>query len=299
MCAGGSCIQAVNLTVQLDDASTLGDAQDRLLDLRITNNGTTALPLSGLTSSILVHEEATDGTTVDATCNTPVQRLLRSDVHVQGCASTTEHQLARSSRQRRQVDGADYYYQVTFSSAAGTLAAGANIARSELRFTKNDYSTLHPDERLLVQRLDDVHGDHEGHGYITTTTGPCSSTAPSRCSEPPRKPARSGPPRSEASPSEARRSERTLDQRRGAGRVSLRRELAGRSDRSRPRIPSRERWRETLAPPEVPSGALAKARSRAQDFAISMVTRFGAKARSACRLRDCHCAPGSLRKRMR
>src|SRR5580704_17506469 len=44
---------------------------------------------------------------------------------------------------------------------------------------------------------------------------------------------------------------RGLPQRGGGGVVSLRRELAGRSDRSRPRIPSRERRSDTTPPPPL------------------------------------------------
>ena len=48
MCSGGSCIQAVNLTVKTHTLNT-SNLQFIYFDIQLINNGTTAIPLSQLT----------------------------------------------------------------------------------------------------------------------------------------------------------------------------------------------------------------------------------------------------------
>ena len=55
MCAGGSCIQAVNITVQLTNAGRRRSRSGVYFDIRVTNNGTTADAAVAAHHSLLVH----------------------------------------------------------------------------------------------------------------------------------------------------------------------------------------------------------------------------------------------------
>jgi hypothetical protein len=144
MCAGGSCIQAVNLQVSLY-AKNLGTPWVAP-QLSIKNTGTMALPLSGLSLRYWYNEEATDGTSVLATCNTPtadVQTAFCDSTSMAGgCASTTGAPNFSWAFVNAGKTNADCYFAVTFSSSAGSLAAGASIADIELRWSKNDFSAM-------------------------------------------------------------------------------------------------------------------------------------------------------------
>jgi Cellulose binding domain len=141
MCSAGSCIQAVNLTVKLY-VKNLGTPWVAP-QLSITNNGPSALPLSGLSLRYWYDEEATDGTTVVPTCNTPAQTAFCDSTSMAGgCNSTTGAPNFSWAFVNAGKTNADCYYALTFSSSAGSLAVNASIGDIELRFSKNDFSPM-------------------------------------------------------------------------------------------------------------------------------------------------------------
>jgi hypothetical protein len=118
MCAGGSCIQAVNILVQLSNAGTPAVAQGLYYDVRVTNNGTTAIPISQLT---IRYWYTWDGTgTVTQTFITPTYFLNNSGQTGLPATGITGSFVAVSPA----VTGADHYQLLTFAAADGNLAAG-------------------------------------------------------------------------------------------------------------------------------------------------------------------------------
>ena len=171
MCSGGSCIQAVNLTVKLY-AKNLGTAWIAP-QLSITNTGTSALPLAGLSLRYWYDEEATNGTTVVATCNTPVQTAFCDSTSMTGgCASTTGAPNFSWAFVNAGKTNADCYYQVTFSSTAGSLAPGASVADIELRFSKNDFSAYTQANDYSYNGAASYTATTKVTAYINSTTTP-------------------------------------------------------------------------------------------------------------------------------
>jgi hypothetical protein len=171
MCAGGTCIQAVNITVKLY-LKNLGTAWVAP-QLSITNTGTSALPLSGLSLRYWYDEEATDGTTVVPTCNTPAQTAFCDSTSMAGgCASTTGSPNFSWSFVNAGKTNADCYYQVTFSATAGSLAAGASIADIELRFSKNDFSAYSQANDYSYNGASAYTATTKVTAYINSTTTP-------------------------------------------------------------------------------------------------------------------------------
>ena len=139
MCSAGSCIQAVNLTVKLY-AKNLGTPWVAP-QLSITNTGDHCLASGRPQSSLLVRQ----GSHRWDDCRRDLQHagsdgLLDSTSMTGGCASTTGAPNFSWAFVNAGKTSADCYYQVTFSSTAGSLAPGASVADIELRFSKNDFS---------------------------------------------------------------------------------------------------------------------------------------------------------------
>ena len=152
--------------------------------------------------------------------------------HASGAAPTSR---CRSSAVSPAKTNADYYLQVGFAAAAGSLAAGGeHAATSRPGSTRTTSATTTRPTTTRTTASTCVHDDDQGDRL---------------------------PPR------------RARLRHRAAVARARRRAVGRRGARAAPRA--------------------------AYALAISIVTRFGANARSACRLRDCHCASGSLRKRMR
>jgi hypothetical protein len=171
MCSGGSCIQAVNITVKLY-VKNLGTAWVAP-QLSITNTGTSALPLAGLSLRYWYDEEATDGTTVVPTCNTPAQTAFCDSTSMAGgCASTTGAPNFSWSFVNAGKTNADCYYQLTFSSTAGTLAAGASVGDIELRFSKNDFSAYTQANDYSYNGATAYTATTKVTAYINSTTTP-------------------------------------------------------------------------------------------------------------------------------
>jgi hypothetical protein len=119
MCAGGTCIQAVKISVQLTNAGTPAVAQSVYYDVRITNNGTTAVPISQLTVRYwYTWDEPT--ATVTQTFITPTY-FLNNSGQISLPASGISGSFTTLSAA---VTGADHYEQLTFAAADGNLAAG-------------------------------------------------------------------------------------------------------------------------------------------------------------------------------
>ena len=171
MCSAGSCIKAVNLTVKLY-AKNLGTPWIAP-QLSITNMGTSALPLSGLSLRYWYDEEATDGTTVVATCNTPVQTAFCDSTSMTGgCASATGAPNFSWAFVNAGKTNADCYYQVTFSATAGSLAPGASVADIELRFSKNDFSAYTQANDYSYNGATAYTATTKVTAYINSTTTP-------------------------------------------------------------------------------------------------------------------------------
>jgi len=94
-------------------------------DFKLFNNGSTALPLSEIT---LRYWYTIDTAVVAQTAWLDFAAIGNGNVALS---------IAAASPVRM---NADYYLQVGFTAAAGSLAAGANTSNIQTRFNKNDFT---------------------------------------------------------------------------------------------------------------------------------------------------------------
>jgi len=94
------------------------------VDFKLYNNGTTPLPLSEMTLRYYY------------TIDTSVAQTGFIDYAAVGNGNVSLSFVPVSPAKT----GADFYLQVSFAAAAGSLAAGANTSNIQTRFNKNDFS---------------------------------------------------------------------------------------------------------------------------------------------------------------
>ncbi len=165
MCAGGTCIQAVKISVQLTNAGTPAVAQSVYYDLRITNTGTTAVPISQLTVRYwYTWDEPT--ATVTQTFITPTYFLNNS-----GQISLPATGISGSfTTLSTAVTGADHYEQLTFAAADGNLAAGTYMEFG-VGMKKNDGSNYTQTGDYSYNASTTFMTTTKVTVYITTTNG--------------------------------------------------------------------------------------------------------------------------------
>ena len=93
-------------------------------DLKLFNNGTTPIPLPEMTLRYWF------------TRDTAIAQTAWCDFATIGAANITLSLVAVTPAKTN----ADYYLQVGFATAAGSLGAGANTNNIQTRFSKNDFS---------------------------------------------------------------------------------------------------------------------------------------------------------------
>jgi hypothetical protein len=128
VCVGTTCSSATNLTVKLKGDPTA--TQWIWTNLQITNNGTTAIPLSDLTVRYWYTYDTTPVVAQADQCTytfTPPAQ----------CTNITRSWVAVSPAKTN----ADYYFLMGFVAAAGSLNPGAT-AEFGLGFHKNDFSNV-------------------------------------------------------------------------------------------------------------------------------------------------------------
>jgi hypothetical protein len=160
MCAGGSCIQAVNLTVKTQNVQAT-NTQWVYFDIEIINNGTTAIPLSQLTGRYWY--------TLDDAAMPTVTQAAACDFAMPitgACANVTETFVTMTTP----LADADHYLQFGFAAAAGNLAAGAT-ASIEFGFHKNDWSVFTRTNDYSYNSATTYSTVTTVTMYITTTSG--------------------------------------------------------------------------------------------------------------------------------
>ncbi len=131
------------------------------------------MPLAGLSLRYWYDEEASNGTTVVATCNTPAQTAFCDSTSMAGgCASTTGAPNFSWAFVNAGKTNADCYYQVTFSATAGSSAPGASVADIELRFSKNDFSVYTQANDYSYNGATAYTATTKVTAYINSTTTP-------------------------------------------------------------------------------------------------------------------------------
>jgi hypothetical protein len=134
MCSGGSCIQAVNLTVKTHGPSSV-NADFVYFDIQIINSGTTAVPLSQLTVRYWYTYDTTPIVSQNPACT---YTLGPAGVT---CANTTISTGTDFVQVTPARTNADFYFTFGFTTAAGSLAPGAT-AEIGPGFNKNDFSAF-------------------------------------------------------------------------------------------------------------------------------------------------------------
>jgi hypothetical protein len=129
MCAGGSCIQAVNLTVKTHTLNT-SNLSFVYFDIQLINNGTTAIPLSQLTVKYWYTYDTTPIVSQNPACTYGLGVA---------CGNTTISTGTDFVAVSPAKTNADYYFTFGFTTAAGNLAPGAT-AELGPGFNKNDFS---------------------------------------------------------------------------------------------------------------------------------------------------------------
>jgi hypothetical protein len=135
ICAGGLCVPPVTLSVQLAERDLMASDPAVAPHLKLFNMGTSAVTLSQITLRYWYTEEGTDGTTLA----TNIAQQASCDFAVLNCANITMSFVQVSPART----GANFYFQVGFTSGAGTLAAGANTNEIQPRFNKADFTNYH------------------------------------------------------------------------------------------------------------------------------------------------------------
>jgi hypothetical protein len=142
VCIGSTCTANTMLTVKLKNPDTTANPQWLTMALQITNNGTTAIPLSDLTVRYYYTYDITAPATAVVTqagmCNyaqTPPGNC--GNVVWSGPSGTPPvgPWVAVSPAKTN----ADYYYQAGFGAAAGNLNQNAT-AEFQVQFHKNDWT---------------------------------------------------------------------------------------------------------------------------------------------------------------
>jgi hypothetical protein len=128
VCVGTTCTSSTNLTLKLKAPSP--DGQWLSVALQITNNGTTAVPLSDLTLRYWYTYDTTPVVAQASMCN-------YAETPPAACGNITSGWTAVSPART----GADFYYQIGFVAAAGSLNSGAT-AEFQLQFHKNDWTNF-------------------------------------------------------------------------------------------------------------------------------------------------------------
>jgi len=136
-CLGMTCTNATNLTVRLKAANMAASTVWITQTFQITNNGTTAIPLSDLvvrywytydTTPIVPQTGACDYSFLPGNCTNIIYNGATP-------APFTAVSPARTN--------ADYYYQFGFAAAAGSLAAsGGTTGDIGVRFSKNNFTNF-------------------------------------------------------------------------------------------------------------------------------------------------------------
>ena len=159
VCVGATCSSGTNLTVKLKTDPT--GTQWITMAYQITNNGTTPIPMSDLTLRYWYTYDTTPIVAQAAGCNyafTPPSNCTNIVFNGPWVAVNPPK------------TGADFYYQVGFAAAAGSLNSGAT-ADFQTRVPQERLDQLHPDQRLLVQRTNHLHAVDEGHGLPGGSAG--------------------------------------------------------------------------------------------------------------------------------
>jgi hypothetical protein len=133
ICAGGACVPPVTLSIQVAERDTNATDPAVAPHFKVFNTGTNTATLSQITLRYWYTEEAADGVTV---ATTPIAQTASCDFAAINCTNIT----MSFAQVTPAVTGANFYFQVGFTSGAGTLAAGANTNEIQPRFNKNDFS---------------------------------------------------------------------------------------------------------------------------------------------------------------
>jgi hypothetical protein len=164
MCAGGTCIQAVNITVQLTNGGTPAVTQSIYYDVRVTNNGTTAIPMSQLT--IRYWYTWDDTGSVTQTFITPTYFLNNSGQTSLPLTGITGSFTAVSPART----GADYYEQLAFIPADGSIPAGKYMEFG-VGMRKNDNSNYTQTGDYSYNGSNTFVTTTKVTVYVTTTNG--------------------------------------------------------------------------------------------------------------------------------
>jgi endoglucanase len=124
--AASSSGETPSVTAEYEASSTAASTSTISNQIELVNNGTSAIPLSGLTVRYWFTEDGTGP--LDYVCEyAPV-----------GCANITGTYTAVSPA----VTGADHYLQLSFGSGAGPLAPGASTGGIQNEIFTSSYATM-------------------------------------------------------------------------------------------------------------------------------------------------------------
>jgi hypothetical protein len=160
MCAGGSCIQAVNITVKTQTANA-SNVDFVYFDIRIINNGTSAIPLSQLTVKYWYTYDTTPVVSQNPSCTYGLGVT---------CANTTISTGTDFVAVNPAKTNANYYFTFGFTAAAGNLAPGAT-AELGPGFNKNDFSRFTQTNDYSYNSSTSFTVTTKVTVYITTSSG--------------------------------------------------------------------------------------------------------------------------------
>jgi hypothetical protein len=131
-CSGGSCIQAVKVGVKTHSLNQTNN-QWIYFDIQLTNNGTTAIPLSQITVRYWYTYDTPPAVVTQTGACTYANGVSGA------CASTTIGAGTNFVAVSPARTNADFYFTYGFTTAAGNLAVGATLDMGP-GFHKNDFS---------------------------------------------------------------------------------------------------------------------------------------------------------------